>query len=1177
MELSELRLKAFLNQQPLYSESLSLNDYLTRLQQFWASPQTTGAPLLSRAAQLTKLFSAQMQIIAEHSDLPTKARALVERFYNAQRSLGQSPPPVFQLAIPTASKKGYNLLGGLLVITNEPLEVPVLGEEVVVLLELGQPWRAFDLWVDLRRYLLRSFAGPAGWLQLQKYLPLAHQEFLRNHAGAESVDLSKIHLTEHKVAKPPFAAVVELLLKQQKSNIAYQVKRNQQQAKPLGADLDKAASLQDRASISAVLAGYSNTAAKTYAQTALQTLRAAPDIYASGREYMKAQVKSLTGQEINPDHVYLHYFYGAVGSGTTYSGWEHPGQPTRSLTLTQLALANFTTNDEKSWPGDLDMNAGIYTEGPGSSKGYGVHNEFRLMPSTLMALDWEKDFYTQYIAKLDQFWRGHGSNYRALLKGRFVATCRAQWRQGKLAEVDYLALMSFALPKGSFMSTITLEQLREAPQRSGAASVRRFDLYGYASTDILHFVFGTKRQFLYLSDLDSARLISFDSTESIQAWVLEQARDNQKRRELAAHFSLYLRQDGITYSGVDTVLSALAAGRWKPGSTVDRNDSPITGDVFEHLLAQIQQRQRSDADTLISSNGELNEALWIGNISAFVQVVLPMVPACWPLGLVAGAASAALLGLGIDQTINGDTLAVRKQGAWTAFYATLDLLCSLSNGEADPEDPFAAFEHLVPPEPFSVADNILDGVTLDVDGVYRVDSQRWYVRQGEHIHRIAVHASGRQLVQVIRPEGGEGGSLFSLRRVGAEGEWQRISLKGGQPIVEDPAVRQHVRLGFVSRNSYGAVISSHVTDVGYDLVENAFRRVKLNRETNVWEAVDDRLYRPQADGMQEVKTGGEVFNAERMATLKALDIDIELPFDFTALNLPGDLDIPAQIYSIWIGDRAIKLELLQNMESNATRVKQGTRPYTLKLYLSSEHPEVFKLNKAALKKHAPTVEVVELETSDFYLGFKESRYFEQYRAAIDGNGGVARNFSSASDVLRYPLMKYHGGLYLDVDDTLTSEWASVEIKTTAEGLAVKEPVSHEVLNLDTGFNTSCFATQKDNPTLEAISAKSFERYEASREIYRDPRPVASDSTFNAYMRKISHIGGPGVFNDVIDEQLPELRRLRQLCLLRSRPMFARDLLSEIQTNFSRFLPLERMVDIGSENSWTVTRNSRDRL
>ena len=236
---------------------------------------------------------------------------------------------------------------------------------------------------------------------------------------------------------------------------------------------------------------------------------------------------------------------------------------------------------------------------------------------------------------------------------------------------------------------------------------------------------------------------------------------------------------------------------------------------------------------------------------------------------------------------------------------------------------------------------------------------------------------------------------------------------------------------------------------------------------------------------------------------------------------------------------------------------------------------MFEQNRAALAADAPTVEVIDLERSAFYREFQNTPNFEQYRAAIDGNGGVARNFSSASDVLRYPIMKYHGGLYMDLDDTLTEAWQGADIETSATGIAVNEPVSNNALGLEVGFNTSCFATQQGNPLLEAISAEMHARYLQNLDIYREPRPIAEgamDQSFKTYMQRISHICGPGLFNDVIDQHLPHLRRLKMPYRLVSKalllsPDFRQHLLAVIE----RGSPLRRLVNIGSEHSWKTTR------
>lgn len=1173
----ETRINAFLSEQPCIADCLSASDFQRQLQHFWDSAQTDGSASLKRSAQWAQLLAAQMKLIAEQSDLPEEARRLVERCFAEQQSPGPKTTRGFRLAIPQAGRSGLTPLCGLLVLAQDVSTELVSIQGVVVLAELGQPWQSFACGAELGRYLRRTFADAAGRERLLLSLPFEHQAFVRTYANVEDFDLSKLSLAARPLVEPVFDSLARLLIARQRRDVSYQIRTNRKGRLPVVNDLDRVADLQARCSVESLIARYQNPAATAYGEMARRTLQAMPDLHAQGHQYMRSQVERLTGQRINPDLIYLHYFAGAESSAQTFSGWQHIGQPVRSLTLSQLALANFTAGDEGSWPGDLDSYAGIYTEGPGSAHGYGVHNEFRLLPSRLMALGWTADFYSRYRAVLESFWKDHGSDYRALLKGRFIATCRAECRQGRLSRTDYQALVAFAGLGLDLMSSVTLAQLRTHHLQSGAGSVRNFDLYGYGSTDILHFVLGNKRQFLYIPALDNASLVGFDSAEQLRSWVVDQAKDGTARAALAAHFSLYLRQDGNTFSGVDSALSGLAEGRWRPAGTVDRNDLPIATDLFDQLLVQIQARHRRDADTLTTSNGELNEQLWIGAVSAFSQVALPMVPVGWPVGLASALAGVALLGLGIDQTLNADTLAARRQGAWTAFFATLDMLFSAGGEPLAGDDPFALSAPAVIEQPYSVPAQILDAHTVDADGVYRVDNTAWYVRMGNQVYRIAVTSVDHQ-VQVIRPQGETTDALFFLRRVGTSEQWQRLGISGGRPPVGAPWVRQYVRYETfpgLTHKVLTAVIDGTRQVVNYDLLSNGFCVVVKNESSGAWDYLDRRLYRVNADGMHVQAHYTRSTPAERMATLQALDIDVQFPMDFSLLESPGKTEIPAHFYCIWIGNLPIKRELIDLLEANAIHAGKGQRPYALTLYLSSENTAVFKDNEAALKLHAPSVDVVELERSAFYQGFRSSRYFEQYRAAVDGNAGVGRNFASATDVLRYPLLKFHGGLYLDIDDVLKGAWGETEVGADATGLVLNSPVNNFTLNMDQSFNNSCFGSHPDNPTLEAISSRSYERYLQAKTVYSDPRPIAGtapDAVFSEYMQKISYLTGPGVFNDVIDELLPDMRRVKQLFRLRWRPVILPKWLEqEIDQALAQSLPLGGLVDTGAEHSWAFTR------
>ncbi|NBA93457.1 hypothetical protein GUY40_00500 [Pseudomonas sp. R5(2019)] len=890
---------------------------------------------------------------------------------------------------------------------------------------------------------------------------------------------------------------------------------------------------------------------------------------------MRSQVRQLTGVDVDPEQIYLHYFRGAVSSDTAFTGWVHPQQPVRSLTLSTLAFANFTLEDELSGPGDLDLTAGFYTQGPGSLSGYGVGNEFKLLPSRLMALNWTHDFYTGYKAILDGFWQAHSADFRLLLKGQFIAACRAGRQARRLTEADYNALMLHAVPGLDLTASVTLEQL-QAEHLNNAGVVRRFDLYGYASSDILHFALAGGRHAVFIP-VPAPILVVFESTPALQAWVIEQARNPEKRSALAAHFSLYDRQDGKTYSGVDSALKGLAAGSWAV-DTIDLKDRVIAGDVFSSTTQQLRDRYNLDADTLIKSNGELNKELWITDLSAFEKVVLPIAPLGAPIAVVAAAGGVALLGLGLDQTVAADSLPDRQQGAWTAFFATLDILFSAGAApERVIEDGLELTEPTEIIEHAAVPAGILQGQTADADGIYRLGNQ-WFVRSFDQVYRISV-APVRDQVKVINPTGEDAGALFFLRRVGTTDQWARLGLSGGAPIAENAMVRQLIwrdtnwKTGEVNlRARFGGYIKA----VSYDLLENAFQKVSRNSTTGRWENLDGgRLYRPQQGQMVDVEPLGEVLDSERMATLRALDIDLQLPVDFSPVDTDTLADIPPVIHSVWVGDKLINAKLLATLQKNAQLASEGARPYALELHLSNEHASVFAENRRLLQRHAPAVQIEVLEESAFYQAFSASQYFQQYRAALEGNGGIATNFSSAADVLRYRLMAYEGGLYLDLDDTLQVAPGALIIKTSPSGLALPAPVGQQILGMDAEFNTSFFGTQKNNPTLEAISEESYRRYQQDPGLYTRQRPYLGqddNDVFQGYMSSISQTTGPGVFNHVIDERLPDLQQIRMLFKLMSRRIIVPlEDLDEWTSQLTQRLPLMHAYRIGSEHSWKQTR------
>lgn len=1169
---SQLRLVALLQSGPRAETALSLREYLDAWQRFWRAPCSSRQGAGSRIQYLACLLKKQSWLTAQQSPLPAPARVLVKRCVEPQPQTGAPPLNACAIGLAFDESSALVLLSGMFVLGDEPSTNSANHTGPLVLAETGQSWHSFESFAELRLQAALLFPGQEGRKRLLARLPLDYRD--RVPADLDRFLAEKLQLSPSPFRKEPFTQIVSHLLIQQRKDITQQIRINRSRGVAIDTGLDDAASLVAGVDIESVAARHLNPQAAAYGAMTKRLLDAIPDLLQQARYYMRQQVLGLTGIYVDPDRVWLHYFNAAASDSESVTGWAHSGKPRRSLTLTQLALTNFTVDDESSSPNAINVVAGFYTDGPEAASSFDAHNEIRLLPSELMNANWKSDFYTRYQARLEAFWTAHSDEYRTLLKGRFIASCRQAQQQQLLSQEQYQSLMTLVGGDPDPAAPLSMERLRQRlPVTS--AEVRSFDLYGYPATDILHITPTGGHQYLWVPELNSATLHVFKSPDALRAWVMAQARDPDLRAALAKHFSLYLRQDGKTWSGVDSALAGLADGSWSPEATIDYDDTPLHGDIFDLLTQRNRQRQDIDASTLITSNSELNRALWIAGLSSFEQLALPLVPLGWPIGLSTAVVGVALLGLGLDMSLNADSLSERKQGSWTAFYATLDLLFS-AGGAAPAAETFVVAEEPIEAAPFSIPQERLEGYTADPDGVYRLDNNAWYVRCKSQVYRIAVK-SVRDKVDVIHPQGERADTLFSLHRIGSSDGWARLELKGGQPPGENPWVREQIYTlsSGPSNKVFAADIAGYHKQLCYDLQQNAFRVMMRDSFTQQWQLVDERLYRPAESGMVETPPGVEVTNSERMATLKALDLDMTLPLDLPAPNLQGAIPLPQRILSVWIGDRPISAQLVRNLGSNANLAGKGPRPSSLTLYLSSEHPEIFARNQAALAKDASAVKVVELETSPFYEHFRQTPYFAQYRAAVEGNGGVARNYSAASDVLRYPLLNYHGGLYMDVDDALTEAWASADLRISPGELLLNEPVSNSTLGLEVGFNTSCVGSHADNPLLEAISAKSHERWLAAPELFSEPRPLfetSSDEHFGDYMKQVSHVTGPGMLNDVLTEHSPALVRVRTVSrLLGSSVLVPEPLLSSIKRLVKMTCPLRDIVKIGADHSWRTTR------
>jgi hypothetical protein len=280
---------------------------------------------------------------------------------------------------------------------------------------------------------------------------------------------------------------------------------------------------------------------------------------------------------------------------------------------------------------------------------------------------------------------------------------------------------------------------------------------------------------------------------------------------------------------------------------------------------------------------------------------------------------------------------------------------------------------------------------------------------------------------------------------------------------------------------------------------------------------------------------------------------------------------------------------IRNILSNARKSYDASSGagYKSIVHVDVEDPATFAQIKQKLEGQAPNLIVEDLNRSVFFSEFKESKYHEQYAAF---RRGANHNYAAASDVLRYRLLEHDGGVYMDVDDSITADAAGMDLLASDRDLLLNAPVSNEQVDITNEFNTSTLGSQPGNPLLREISELGYARFMRDKSFFAEPRPfVARDEAGNAigpnaeddgkrvtsYMRKISYVGGPRLLNDALREYASGLYNFRTAVVAGESEfvILPMEYGKRLTQAFNHHLSLHSKwkVDIGSDHSWESSR------
>ncbi|MFJ2980891.1 MULTISPECIES: dermonecrotic toxin domain-containing protein [unclassified Pseudomonas] len=758
------------------------------------------------------------------------------------------------------------------------------------------------------------------------------------------------------------------------------------------------------------------------------------------------------------------------------------------------------------------------------------------------------DFHTRYKASLDTYWHQHLPDYRLCCKLNFIAACNKQVAEGSLSDgARKLAWRAAELiPRGKGLRLSTLS------------------IYGYAATDLLYINDASTDLTLLYAPGNSSPLLEFASEDLLKDWVGQQCKDGAARQALKQHFRLADGPQGIDFSGLDTALEGLGAfphshrlppehgffnddGIWPPRTYVNyrpRKYNPkITGDLFQAMAERQRQRCYDDADFLITRNSDTIKSRWTGYLNTALNLLAPLtfvVPGLAPLLALGGIVQ---LGLGLDQAINGKTLQDKQQGIGNITYGLLNATPLAIESAAKADALFIAQQ---------------DGFVAP----RRFNDQWGYPLSPvspPHLPDLDVAPYFHRPAPIAPLQGGDAAVANSLRRYPRyDGNLDSL-------------------VGYVERTpDYPEQL-----DLVYDMQSDLFITEEGTNE------VSPTFYEAEPEtGNMRVANPAErsATDAMRTASLRALGIDVRLPLQIPGPLAAGAHPIPKLISSLWVGNKRLSRELLDTLTANAGKLRNS--PYHYRMFLSKADPQAFTHNLAELSAKVPGLQVLALEEQPFFTTFANSKYYAQYQAALDGNGGVTTNFASASDVLRYPMLHSEGGLYMDVDDALLSQREvegtpqtdaaidTIELKTTDDGLLLHPPMKNEKLGMNTLYNSSMIGSHAGNPTLLAISEEMHARYLADGDFYKARPTLAEDPRgFYEYAHRLSELTGPAMLNAVIDRTLPDLFLVRQLCNLYLMPRINTLLYVEHDALYAlqrERLPLNRLARVGGMHSWANT-------
>lgn len=331
-------------------------------------------------------------------------------------------------------------------------------------------------------------------------------------------------------------------------------------------------------------------------------------------------------------------------------------------------------------------------------------------------------------------------------------------------------------------------------------------------------------------------------------------------------------------------------------------------------------------------------------------------------------------------------------------------------------------------------------------------------------------------------------------------------------------------------------------------------RVVFDFDFQAWRSIDDpaRVFRRVKGQWHEGSVTGAVDTPTQMASIDVPSIPLP-PVDAQPL--------PKTIGYGWTGMKPPSERWLARVRENARLAAEGNSGWSSRLHVDLH--DAAKVQKLSTALKQDNVQVLDLRRDPAFLDWLRTPAGMLYTAAREG--AYPCN-ASAMDVLRFGwILKRHGGVYLDMDDVILNDWANVgELRAGPFQLLSGGPVNQALLGLDWDINTSHLGSHAGNPLLDRVVATMVERATLKPRFFNEPRRVSAED----YALELSHLTGPGVLKDVLEQHAPEVADLIAAMRLLDKNDIRYEALelAVIEARESYF-PFAHRIEPGHENSW----------